>query len=88
VSSAVRCNCCMLQCQAAVISCGVCVHACMLTASHRSTGLTVDLAYQVAVQFTEHDVIAAHARDEVSSNRLLCCVSIALALVLVVNRRS
>jgi hypothetical protein len=44
------------------------MHVCSLY--HHSTGLSVDLAYQVAVQFTEHDVIAAHARDEVSPSCL------------------
>ena len=29
-------------------------------------GLSESLAHQVAVQLTEHDVIAAHARDEVN----------------------
>ena len=29
-------------------------------------GFSESLAHQVAVQLTEHDVIAAHARDEVS----------------------
>lgn len=35
-----------------------------LTAIYVSRGLTPELAHQVAVQFTEHDALAAHARDE------------------------
>ena len=35
-----------------------------LTAIYVSRGLTPDLAHQVAVQFTAHDALAAHARDE------------------------
>ncbi len=35
-----------------------------LTAIYVSRGLTKDLAHQVAVQFTAHDALAAHARDE------------------------
>ena len=35
-----------------------------LTAIYVSRGLTADLAHQVAVQFTAHDALAAHARDE------------------------
>jgi VIT1/CCC1 family predicted Fe2+/Mn2+ transporter len=35
-----------------------------LTAIYVSRGLTAELAHQVAVQFTAHDALAAHARDE------------------------
>ena len=35
-----------------------------LTAIYVSRGLTKDLAHEVAVQFTAHDALAAHARDE------------------------
>jgi VIT1/CCC1 family predicted Fe2+/Mn2+ transporter len=35
-----------------------------LTSIYVSRGLTPELAHQVAVQFTEHDALAAHARDE------------------------
>lgn len=35
-----------------------------LTAIYRQRGLSPELARQVAVQLTEHDALAAHARDE------------------------
>ncbi len=35
-----------------------------LTAIYVSRGLTQELAHQVAVQFTAHDALGAHARDE------------------------
>ncbi|MFM2124334.1 MAG: hypothetical protein RL328_785 [Acidobacteriota bacterium] len=35
-----------------------------LTAIYVGRGLTQDLAHQVAVQFTEHNALEAHARDE------------------------
>ena len=35
-----------------------------LTAIYVSRGLTKELAHEVAVQFTAHDALAAHARDE------------------------
>ncbi len=35
-----------------------------LAAIYVSRGLTTDLAHEVAVQFSEHDALGAHARDE------------------------
>ncbi|MEZ5049343.1 MAG: VIT family protein [Saprospiraceae bacterium] len=41
-----------------------------LTSIYIDRGLTRDLAYQVAVQLTEHDALQAHARDELGIHDL------------------
>lgn len=42
----------------------------VLTKIYLDRGLTLDLATEVAVQLTEHDVLAAHVRDELGINEI------------------
>jgi VIT1/CCC1 family predicted Fe2+/Mn2+ transporter len=42
-----------------------------LTGIYIARGLTPDLAQQVAVQFTAHDALGAHARDELGINEIM-----------------
>jgi VIT1/CCC1 family predicted Fe2+/Mn2+ transporter len=42
-----------------------------LAAIYVVRGLTPDLAHQVAVQFTAHDALGAHARDELGINEIM-----------------
>ena len=41
-----------------------------LTTIYKQRGLDQDLAHQVAVALTEHDVLEAHARDEIGLNEI------------------
>ena len=51
-----------------------------LTAIYVARGLDYKLAHQVAVQLTEHDALAAHARDELGISEVLSAKPIQAAL--------